>query len=577
MVNYRRTIVPFLLLAACFAAVGVRLFYIQVWHHAELNASVQKLIFRERPEQPCRGMVLDSQGRVLAMSVRNYTLFLDTAMIDDMKAVEAGLRKFNIAVPADVRSGARTSSYIPIAKDLDMTTMQGIRALGLRGVGFTPGYERQYPQRRLACHLLGVVGKDGRGLEGVELLANESLSGERIKTRRYRDGRGREISERLIDPQNLRGANVYLTIDSNLQFIAEQEIEKVWKESRAKKVMVVVQDPQTGEILAMASRPNFDPGDYSSSAVSLRNPAVSDVFEPGSTFKLITAAAVLEERAVKPSEVIWCEDGKYQLFGHTISDHEQKGFLTLAQIIGYSSNIGVAKLGQRLGKDTLYRYIRQFGFNSLTGIDLPGEAKGLLKRPESWSGLSLPIISFGQEIGVTALQVTNAYSAIANGGMLLEPRVIRGITNGGGDGVDAVAGIGEMPAQKRVIRRVCSPDVAARLREMLGGVVEAGTGQTARVSGYSVGGKTGTAQKRDPRTGRYSPSAYVASFCGVIPLSHPRLTIYVAIDEPQGDYWGSSRAAPVFARIAARAMQHLKIDPDREPIRLAGGKNFKRQ
>jgi len=564
--NYRRTILPFVLLFASFAAVGARLFFIQVWNHEELDRRVQKLICRDRPEQPCRGMVLDSQGRILAMSVRSYSVFLDMSRIDGLDEVDTALRKFHITIPREAYSTAKNSSYLPVVKNIDMATMQSIKALALKGVGFTAGYERQYPQGRLACHLLGVVGKDGDGLEGVELRSNEILSGDRIKDRRYRDGRGREISDRLVDLKDMRGANVYLTIDSNLQFIAEQELEKAWKESRAKKAMVVIQDPRTGDILAMAARPNFDPADYAGSGCSLRNPVISDVFEPGSTFKLVTAAAAIEEKAAKPSEVIWCEDGKYQLFGHTVSDHEKKGFLTLAQIIEYSSNIGAAKIGQRLGKDTLYRYIRQFGFYSLTGVDLPGEAKGLLKRPTSWSGLSLPVISFGQEIGTTAMQITNAYSAIANGGLLLEPEVIGEIKSPDGQTVSR--------AQKRIIRRVCSPETAAQLREMLRGVVEEGTGQLARVPGYSVGGKTGTAQKRDPKTGRYSSSAYVASFCGVIPLSLPRLTIYVALDEPQGDYWGASRAGPVFSRIASRAVHHLKIDPDREPLRLAGGKNF---
>jgi cell division protein FtsI (penicillin-binding protein 3) len=509
-------------------------------------------------------MICDRLGRILAMSVKEYTLFFDFNQIDDIKTVENGLRKVNITVSPGVLASEKDASFVPVARGLDMATMQRIKELDLKGVGFVAGYDRQYPEGKMACHLLGVVGKDGNGLEGVELLANASLSGEKITDLRYRDGRGREISDKLVDPKDLRGANVYLTIDGNLQFIAEQEIEKAWKEARAKRAMVIIQDPRSGEILAMASRPAYMPGDHSGAV--LKNPVISDIFEPGSTFKLVTAAAALEEKAIKPTETIWCEDGKYNVFGHTINDHEKKGFLTIAQIFEYSSNIGSAKIGQRLGKETLYRYIRQFGFNSLSGIDLPGEAKGLLKKPDTWSGLSLPIISFGQEVGATALQITNAYSAVANGGMLMEPKVIAEIKSPGGQTV--------YRAEKRAIRRVCSPEVAQQMKAMMQGVVDEGTGLMAKVPGYSVGGKTGTAQKRDPRTGRYSVSCYVASFCGVIPLSNPRLTIFVLLDEPQGDYYAASRAAPVFNRIASRAVHHLKIDPDREPIHLAGGKQY---
>ncbi|MHB9154695.1 MAG: peptidoglycan D,D-transpeptidase FtsI family protein [Endomicrobiales bacterium] len=564
MVNRRRILLPFLFLVAAFFGVTARLFCIQIWNHEELKTRVEKLIRRERPEQPCRGMILDSQGRLLAMSAKSYLLFADMKTLPDPGEAVRVLSRNGIDAPREEMAQNPNSSFVPLVHGLDENTVRKIKALDLRGLGFAPEYQRRYPEGRMACHLLGVVARDGRGLEGIELSANQYLTGERIKELRYRDGRGREIADKIVDPEDFRGADVYLTIDRNLQFIAEQEAEKAWRDSKSKKAMVIIQDPASGEVLALACRPNFDPGAFSGNI--LKNPAISDAFEPGSTFKLITAGAALEEKAVSLSEVIWCEEGKYSVFRHTIKDHEKKGFLTLPQIMECSSNIGTAKIGQRLGKENLYRYIRQFGFFSLSGIALPGEARGLLRPPENWSGLSLPVISFGQEIGVTALQLINAYSAVANGGLLLEPRIIREIRTPAGESV-------EVPG-KRVIRRVVSAGTAEALRDMLTGVVERGTGAMAKVPGYSVAGKTGTAQKRDPSTGRYSGSSYIASFCGMIPALKPRLTILVVLDEPQGDYWGSSRAAPVFSRVASRAVHHLQIAPDRRPLNICNVKRY---
>lgn len=562
----QRTTLPFLILIFLFVAVGARLFYIQVWNHAELQGRVEKLIVRERPEQPCRGMILDNQGRILAMSVKNYTLFADMKVVSDARAMEAALGRAGVKPDHGAIVSNPRSSYVPLAHGLDLAAMQKIKALDIAGLGFVPGYRRQHPEGKMACHVLGVVGKDGAGLEGIELFANRYLTGEKVKELRYRDGKGREISDKIVDPEDIRGGDVYLTIDRNLQFIAEQEIDKAWREARAKKAMVIVQDPANGEILALACRPNYDPGDFSGSWNNLKNPAVADVYEPGSTFKIVAASGALEEKLANTSENIWCESGRYSVSGHTIKDHEKKGFLTLPQILEYSSNIGTAKIGQRLGKEKLYQYIRQFGFYGLTGVDLPGESRGLLKAPENWSGLSLPVISFGQEVGVTALQVINAYSAIANGGQLLEPQVIREVRTPDGSVIKV--------SEKRAIRRVVSENVARQLRDMLAGVVEHGTGVAAQVPGYSVAGKTGTAQKRDPVTGRYSASCYVASFCGMMPANDPKLVIYVVLDEPQGDYWGSSRAGPVFARIAQRSAHYMQLSPDRAPLNVSSVRRY---
>lgn len=569
MIRNARTILVFLALAMSFIVVGMKLFFLQVWHHDELNRQVQKLTYREKPEMSSRGMILDKNGKILAMSVKSYTLFVDPTRIEDAGELKNVFSKAGITLPENVLNHSAKTSYVVVKENLSQEKMQEIKSMELQGVGFVPSQERTYPEGKMACHVLGLVGHDGKGLEGVELVYNDYLTGKKVKAAKYRDGRGREMSDKMIDPDNLRGADIYLTIDRNIQFIAEQEIDKAWRDSRAKKAVVIVQDPNTGEILAIASRPGYEPGDSAGNSASLRNPAICDTVEPGSTFKLVTAAAALEEKAVTTTENIWCEDGKYSIYNHTISDHEKRGFLTLAGIMEYSSNIGMAKVGQRLGKEKLFQYIKQFGFDSLTGIDLPGEARGLLRPPDKWSGLSVPIISFGQEIGATAIQVINAYSAVVNGGSLLAPKVVKEIKNSDGAIVYS--------EEKSVIRRVVKPETAALLRGMLVNVVENGTGVQAKVPGYSVGGKTGTAQKRDPLTGKYSSSKYVASFCGAIPMSNPRLTILVMLDEPQGDYWAASRAAPVFSKIASRSMRYLQVSPDREPVNLCDIKRFARK
>jgi len=569
MIKNGRTIIVFFALTLSFVAVGMKLFFLQVWSHDELNRQVNKLIYREKPETSCRGMILDKNGKILAMSVKSYTMFIDPNRVEDVGELKSALKKEKIAFPEYSRGTASKNSYIPVKENLSLEKMQEIKSLELPGVGFVTGFQRNYPEGKMACHALGVVGKDGNGLEGVELLYNDYLTGKKIKAAKYRDGRGRELSEKFIDPENMRGADVYLTIDRNLQFIAEQEIEKAWASSKAKKAMVIIQDPNTGELLAIASRPAFDPGDYAAMSNCLKNPATCDIFEPGSTFKMVTSAAALEEKVVSTSENIWCEDGKYTVYDHTINDHEKRGFLNLSGIMEYSSNIGMAKIGQRLGKERLFRYIRQFGFASLTGIDLPGEARGILRPPEKWSGLSVPVISFGQEVGVTAIQMVNAYSSIINGGSLLEPKIVKEVKNS--------ENVNVFSPGKRVIRRVSTPETSDTIRKMLVAVVENGTGQLAKVPGYSVGGKTGTAQKRDPVTGKYSSSRYVASFCGAIPMSSPRLTILVILDEPQGDYWAASLAAPVFSRIASRSVHYLQISPDKQPINLCDIRKYSKQ
>ena len=552
--NKKGAILPFIVFSLGFSFLAVRLFFIQIWEHEILSRKVDRFSVREKSEKPERGIIFDRAGRVLAISATRYTFFADPKICKGLDEIVSALKKAGIPLKRSSVNWNKNSSYVPLIRNLDAEAAAKIKALEIKGTDFTPESVRQYPEGRLACHLIGVVGLSGEGLSGIEFEKNKDLSGDKQSFSSFRDGRGREISEKYFDQGELKGSDVYLTIDRNLQFIAEKELDNALRELRPKKAAIIIEDPNTGEILAMASRPNFDPTNFAKSKDALTNYAISDNIEPGSTFKIVTMTAALQENVAKPSDSIFCENGRFTVYDHEITDHDKKGTLSLQQVMEYSSNIGMAKLGLRVGREKLYQYIRQFGFGAKTGIDLPGEARGLLRTPDKWSGLSIYILSFGQEIGVTALQIANAYSAVANGGALLEPRIIKSVGNSAGAKADS--GV-------RNIRRVADLGVIKEIQQMLIGVVERGTGVNAKFANYTVGGKTGTAQKKDPRSGQYSKAAYVSSFCGILPMTSPRLTILVVLDEPKGDYWGASTAAPIFKRVASQALRYLEIPPDR--------------
>jgi len=363
--------------------------------------------------------------------------------------------------------------------------------------------------------------------------------------------------------------SVVLTLDRTLQYIVEQELAAQMRMSRAKSGTVIVQDPHTGEILAMATAPSFNPNlwgaphaDTGYTLDSLKNFAVERVVEPGSTFKLITAAAAIDQHVVNPRDTFFCENGNWQIKGRTIHDHEKEGWLTFTEVISKSSNIGTAKVALRLGQDNLFRYARAFGFGMPTGCGLPGDGSGILRNPKTWSPSSLPTIAFGQEVGVTPLQMVNAYSVIANGGMLLEPKLYKGVID--------EDGVYREWETRSAIRRVVSQKTVTALKSILRDVVDRGTGKAAAVEGLTVAGKTGTAQKIDTVTRQYYSDRYLASFCGFTPVGSPRLVIGVFLDDPRTSYWGGSEAAPLFARIVRDAAAYLHLEsPDLGPVAFA--------
>ncbi|MDR2351234.1 MAG: penicillin-binding protein 2 [Endomicrobium sp.] len=516
------------------------------------------MVNRENVETPKRGDILDVKGNILATSIKSYTVFLDAKMIEDFETLKKVLSENGIKIKEKNLYDLKNMSYIPIAFNVDSFTVEKIKGTKLKGVGFEAKYTRRYPQGRLLAHILGITGRDGSGLEGIEKICNANLSGKTIKTKIIRDGRGQIIRNQFLNTQEIYGCNIELTIDRNIQFIAEQELRKAFEIYKATKAICIVQDPKTGKILAMVSLPDFDCSDKIKDIRRLRNSAISDLYEPGSTFKIVTVSAALEERKTKLSDSFYLENGKFRIAGHTIKDDHkiEEGSAVLSRIFEMSSNIGMIKIAQRLGADLFYDYIRKFGFYSLTGIDLPGEAKGLLMDVKRWNALTLPNISFGQGIGVSALQIINAFSSLANDGVLLRPFVIQKITKCNSE---------EEIFEKKEIRRVVSKDTAYIMKKLLKNVVDLGTGKSAKIQGYTIGGKTGTAQKIDPSTKTYSTKYYTASFCGMVPAMNPEFVVLVIIDEPKGSsYYAASVASPVFASISKRIAEYLCIEKDSE-------------
>lgn len=411
-----------------------------------------------------------------------------------------------------------------------------------------PG-QRVYPCGQLAAHVLGFTGKDGRGLEGIEYLYDSLLSGKSRRVAAGRDARGKKfyLLEEPWRPEEMDGRELVLTLDEAIQHIVEKELAAQMERSRARGGIAIAMEPFSGEVLAMAVRPGFDPLRYQEGDRQIwRNRAIADSFEPGSTFKAVVLSAALQEGLASPEEQIYCEEGTLALGTGiaAIHDPHPHGWLSLEDVFAYSSNIGTVKVARRLGKALLHRYIRLFGFGSRTGIELPGEARGLVRSLEGWSRVSLEAIAIGQEIGVTPIQLVTAYAAIANGGSLLKPRIVRTL--------------GPQNRLKRaVIRRILSPESSRKATEIPIQVVAHGTGIQASLEGFEVAGKTGTAQKFDPQRKGYSPGKYLSSFIGFVPARKPRIVLLVVIDEPRGEVRGGVVAAPVFREIARQVLRYL--------------------
>src|ERR1700686_2718558 len=533
-----------------------RLSYLQLIKHGEYLARAQRQQQRTIEITPKRGIIYDRNLRALAMSVPVKSAFAVPAEIAE-ESLAARLLSGVLSVPQDVLEArmASSRSFVWISRKLPPEKVEAIEALNLKGIYFQDENQRFYPKRDLAAHVLGFVDPDEKGLAGIEYQLDSQIRSKSEKIVVMADARQRWFDGG--EAQRERGANVVLTLDEKIQYIAQRELLAAIEKTRAMAGSVIVMNPNTGEILAMANWPRFNPNAASEApAESRMNRAVAALYEPGSTFKLITLAAAFDQEITRADEIFDCENGAIYIAGHRIRDHKPFGLLNVAEILAKSSDVGAIKIALRLGSPRFYDYIRAFGFGAPTGVDLPGEGKGLLHRLENWSAISIGSVSMGQEIGVTPIQLVTAVSAIANGGMLTKPHVVQAIKRG-----ERVVGP-DMIATGAEPRRVIRPETAATLRRLMEGVVLGGTGTMARLDGWSAAGKTGSAQKIDPATGRYSPTQLIASFTGFAPISNPAVTILVSLDSPVGLHEGGQVAAPVFKRIAEQVLSYLDVPRD---------------
>ncbi|MBI5243830.1 MAG: penicillin-binding protein 2 [Elusimicrobia bacterium] len=520
-----------------------RLAWLQVIRHEQLDTKARGETVGQDLVIVPRGRILDREGRVLAQSLPAASSYLDlTNVADHREAVQKACRALDIpAGPllAKLRPGRRFLWLKrKLAPEESAALRYKIQKSSLTFIGLVAEAQRVYPNGDLLRPVLGDVNIDENGLSGLELAFDRELSGLSYKVRLMRDRKGNVIVQEP-PPERIPPPDLRLSIDLAAQHYAESELKAAVLSRKAKRGFILVQDPRSGDLLALASFP----------ADRLKNPAVQDVYEPGSTFKLVAAAAALERRLYGPQETIDCEGGRWALAPSVaIKDHEPEGLLTLQQVIERSSNIGTAKVALRLGASAFHRTCRLFGFGSRTGIPLPGESSGLLPPVSALTTVRLGNAGFGQGIAVTPLQLAAAYSALANNGALLEPRIVLSI------------GDKALPGPVR-LRQVAAPETVSALREFLEGVVLRGTGMTAQVSGYRVAGKTGTAQKVDPATGRYSAADYVSSFIGFVPADDPRLSILVVVDSPRVGYYGSEVAGPVFSRLSRMLLARYGIAP----------------
>jgi cell division protein FtsI (penicillin-binding protein 3) len=555
--SQKRLLQLFAFLAAWAVIVIARLVQIQLVRHGEYVIKAARQQERTLALQPVRGSIIDRNGRILAESIAAESIYADPQAIVDRGQTAKALASVT-ALQMDVREIATkltsASGFVWIARQLPLETTAAVKALKLPGVYFLDEHRRSYPRAMLAANVVGYTGVDGEGLAGIEHSFDAQVRGRAGRVTLLRDARrgmylvGGEGPNRPID-----GNDVVLTIDSVVQFIAERALGRAVEQYHAAGGVAIVMDPRDGRILAMASNPSFDPNRYRDfSPDERRNRAVQDQYEPGSTFKIVTASAGLEEGVVTPSQVLDCGDGFIQIGNTQIHEHghNRYGLMTFEEVMVHSSNVGAIRVGLALGQERFYRYIRRFGFGERSGVALPGEAQGRVRRTEQWSQLSNASMSIGQEIGATPLQVLSAIAAVANGGLRVQPRIVEKVVDAKGNAIYA-------PPQAAPVR-VISEKTAAVLNEILKTVVARGTGVQAALAEHVVAGKTGTAQKAG--RGGYTDKV-VASFGGYVPADRPQLAILVVVDEPKESEYGGTVAAPAFKEIAESTLRYLNVPP----------------
>jgi len=542
------------LFACCFLAVTARSFHLQVLQHDQFVKLAERQHNRTIPIIPARGGIFDRTGAPLAVSLEMDSLYAEPKRITDPAGTAAAIAPILQMPQHDLQKKLSSDrGFTWLARQLTPETALRIKQLKLTGIGFVKESKRFYPNFEIASHVLGFTGMDPEGLEGIERRYDATILGSTGYLLTERDALGRDVSiKNAVVQSSAPGKNLVLTLDKNIQYFAEKELAKAVQGSGAKGGMALVADPATGKILAMANYPTFNPNSFKQyPTIQLRNRCVADSFEPGSTFKVFLLSAALEEKIVRPQDGINCENGRYSFGGRIIRDDHPHGRISVAEVLKYSSNIGSAKIGLKLGDDRLHRYLKAFGFGDKSGVDLPGEASGGLRPVSRWYGSDLATISFGQGVSTTALQLVGAMSAVANGGLLMKPYLVERVTDNSGQELQRF--------EPQTVRRVLSTETAAAITQMLEGVTrKGGTGTSASIEGFRVAGKTGTAQKVDPVSKGYSATKRTASFIGFVPADKPLLTILVVIDEPTTSPYGGVVAAPAFREIAFNTLCYLK-------------------
>lgn len=544
------------------SVVVARLAELQLAQGSRYRARAQRQQERRIEVSPLRGSIFDREGRPLAVSVEVSSVY---AIPDDVKdpaqAARALANHLGLSEPALLARLTQKRGFVWLARKIDRNAAAALKKAKIPGVHLVPETKRFYPKGSLAAALLGYVGLDDKGLGGLEHSYDEVIRGKPGEVIALTDARRSTYGEADVTdsrpPQ--AGASLVITIDSGIQFAAEQALTEAVTEAQARSGVAILLDPSDGSVLAMASAPGFDPNDYGHySAEARRNHAIADAHEPGSTFKIVTGAVALENSVVTLDEAIDTGDGTIRVGNAVISEHDHKHFgaLTLAEIFEHSSNVGIIRVGLRLGPERLWNGATALGVGRASGIDLPGENAGIFRRPERWSMLSNATISMGQEVSLTPLQLARVAAAIANGGRLVRPRLVRRIAHPDGK----VENFQAPPAERAI-----SEETARTVRDLMVGVVERGTGRKAAIPGFVVAGKTGTAQKAG--VGGYQAGRYVSSFVGFAPSENPRVVGLVLIEEPHGGkYYGGDIAAPVFARVVSQALGILRVAPEEQRL-----------
>ncbi|MCD6353680.1 MAG: transpeptidase family protein, partial [Proteobacteria bacterium] len=551
----------FFLFIFLLTVVGGRAYQLQILKQPELFRLAERQREHEVELKSYRGVICDRNHNELAVSVEVDSVYAHPRQIIEQRKTAAILSDI---LEGDARNLFKklknSSNFVWIDRGISPVKRTQVENLKLPGIYFIKENKRFYPHCNIGGHLLGFVGIDGQGLEGLEYKYEFCLAGGSKYLLAERDALGHEFFSSSTLPLELhRGHNLVLTVDLTIQYILEKELKRAVQQSHARGGMGVIMNPKTGEILALALQPDFNPNNFRSLSADIwRNRIVTDCFDPGSTFKIFLGAAALEERVVSPEEVIYCENGLYRIGKKTIHDTHKYENLSFSEVIKYSSNIGAVKVCERLKPALLYEYIRRFGFGEKTGVDFPAESSGLVRPYQNWKDIDRGSISFGQGISVTAVQLINGLCAIANGGYLMRPYIVKEVVNEKGESIKR--------NHPKVIRNVVSEKTCKMITDMMVMVVEDGTGKNARINGFEVAGKTGTAQKIDTATGSFSQSKFIGSFMGFVPARNPRLAVLIVIDEPQGRGFGGTVAAPAFKNVSEQTLSYLNVFPQPESL-----------